>query len=588
MLDCQLFDLNPGPQHLVNVMFHAANTVLLFVLLLRLTRALWPAALAAALFAWHPLHVESVAWIAERKDMLSTFFGLLTLLAYARFVEASKARSPKAKAYYAVALVMFALGLMSKPMLVTWPFVMLLLDFWPLQRFKASTLPRLVVEKIPFLLLAAISCVVTFLVQHGGGAVISLGLIPLRYRLVNTPVAYCSYLVKTLWPANLAVFYPLPEYFRRTDFFMALVLLLVVTGAVWRIRRSQPYWLFGWLWFLGTLVPVIGLVQVGGAGLADRYTYIPSIGLFMAVAFGFRDGAERFRFPKSAIAAAITLILGGCIFDTEYQLSFWRDSDILFRHALAVTRNNDIAHNNLGVALEQEGRPADALAEYRKAEKLAPTRYMIRNNLGNLLDKMGEREEALAEYREAVRLDPKFAFLRNTLGIELAELGRFDEALNEFTNAIQLDPDYSWPHVETAKVLLKQGRDSEAIAQFREALQIEPDNYQILAYTARVLAAEENPGARDGRFALTLATKANELSGQSQPLVLDILGMAFAATGDFSNAQICAQNAADLATASKMKDLDAIRQRLQLYQNHQPWRESFRGTNILVGNGLMK
>jgi len=627
MLDCELFGLNPGAQHLVNVLFQAANVVLLFVLLRRLTNALWPCAFVAALFAWHPLHVESVAWISERKDVLSTFFGLLTLLAYVRYAKsaasdplslrfstASRGQVTGKEAapvpdlsrvtrhlspFYWLALILFALGLMAKPMLVTLPFVMLLLDFWPLNRVTGDPLSqgfsaagkwqvaevlRLALEKWPFFLLTFISCIVTFLAQRHGEAVVSLAKVSLRYRLENAPVAAVRYLLKMIWPVDLAVIYPMPDKIPVFAIAAAVAVLIFLSLAGWLARRRWPYLLVGWLWFLGTLVPVIGLVQVGGAALADRYVYIPSIGPFLAVTFGFRELAARFQFPPIAVVAVAVLILGGCLLATGHQLRFWCDSETLFRHALAVTRDNDIAHANLGVALEQEGKLDEALAEYRAAAKLAPGRYQTHNNLGNLLDKMGQPVQALAEYHEAVRLNPELPSLHDGLGSVLAELGRFSEAMNEFANAARLDPTYPWSHFEMGKTLLKQGRDTEAVDQFHAALRIDPDNFQILAYTAHVLAAAENPEIRDGKIALEFATEANALTGGAQPFVLDALGMAWAETGDFTNALAVTQKALDLAITDKMKNLEGIQQRLQLYKNHQAWRESFLFTNAPVKN----
>ncbi len=573
MADCQLFGLNPGAHHFVNALFHAANVALLFVLLLRLTNALWPAAFVAALFAWHPLHVESVAWIAERKDVLSTFFALLSLLSYTKFVKENCRRS------FWFALIFFALGLMAKPMLVTLPFIMLLLDFWPLQRFNNSTIQRLLVEKIPVFALTVISCVVTFFAQHNGASVVSLKSVSLHYRLENVAVAYAGYLQKIFWPDNLAVIYPMPDKISAPAVAVSLAILILISATAWLRRKRAPYLAVGWLWFLGMLVPVIGLVQVGGAALADRYTYFPAIGIFFAVTFGALALAEQFHFSKIVPAAAAVLILGACLILTEKQLRYWRDSETLFTHALAVTKNNDIAHINLGFALEEQGKSAKALAEYREAARLAPTRFQTHNNLGNLLDALGQPEAAAAEYREAIRLNPKEPFLHDSLGIVLVELGNFSGAMNEFTNAALLDPTYPWAHFQMAKALLKQGRDAGAIDEFREALRLDPDNFQILAYIAHVLAAEENPQVRDGRTALVLAIKANTLTGGNQPFVLDALGMACAATGDFTNATDATQKALDLATAAKMKKLEPIQQRLELYKNHQPWRESFLATN---------
>jgi tetratricopeptide (TPR) repeat protein len=541
-----------------------------------------------------------VAWVAERKDVLSTFFALLTLLSYVRYAQssvecrvssASKANpalDPRPSTLdYFLALLFFALGLMSKPMLVTLPFVILLLDFWPLQRFSfSSTLNSqlsTVFEKWPFFLLAAASCVVTFLVQsqRNGDAVASLELIPLHYRLLNTVIAYGRYLLKTVWPVNLAVIYPLPDHLSWIYAAAATstAALFIISWLVWRGCGKHPYLLVGWLWFLGTLVPVIGLVQVGSAALADRYTYVPLIGIFIAVTFGGCDLAKRFQIPRIVLAAAASMILAACVILTETQLRYWRDSESLFAHALAVTKNNHVAHVNLGVALEQKGESSRALEQYRAAEQLAPELYHIHSNLGGLLERMGQPAEALAEYREAVRRKPDLAFLHNNLGGEFAALGQFDEALKEFSAAARLDPNYSWPHVETAKVFFQQGRDTEAVDELRAALRIEPDNFQILATAAHYLAANENAAARDGQAALVLATKANLLTGGNQPLVFDVLGMAFAATGDFTNAQTCTQNALDLAAAAQMTNLEPLKTRLALYKNNRPWRESFLATN---------
>ncbi len=576
MMDCELFGLNPGAHHFVNVLFHAANSVLLFALLLRLTGVLWPAAFIAALFAWHPLHVESVAWIAERKDVLSTFFALLSLLSYVRYAKDNRRRS------FWVALIFFALGLMAKPMLVTLPFVMLLLDFWPIQRLNHSTIQRLLVEKIPFFILTAISCLITFIAQHSGDAIVSFKNVPLPYRLQNMFVAYADYLQKIFWPENLAVVYPLPETISARAVSCAGAVLFSVFAAAWWWRKCAPYLPVGWLWFLGMLVPVIGLVQAGGAALADRYTYLPATGVFVAVTFGALALGERFQLPKMILAAAAVSVLAACLILTEKQLHYWHDSETLFTHTLAVTKNNDIAHVNLGVAFEQENKPDAALAEYRKAEKLAPTRFQIHNNLGNLLDNLGQLDAALAEYREAVRLNPNAPFLHDSLGLVLVELGNFGGAMDEFTNAARLDPAYPWPHFQLAKALLKQGHDAEAIDQLHAALRLDPDNYQILAYLAHVLAAGENPQFRDGKTALVLASKANTLTGGGQPVVMDALGMAYAETGDFTNAIDVTQKALDLANAANLKKIEPIQQRLELYKNHQPWRESFLATNAPV------
>jgi Flp pilus assembly protein TadD len=619
MTDCELFGVNAAGSHFVNALFHAANTVLLFVLWLQMVRrdsepknsslrrpdAFWPAAFVAALFALHPLHVESVAWAAERKDVLSAFFGLLALLCYARYAANDKGyRSPA----YWLALVFFACGLMSKPMLVTLPFILLLLDYWPLQRSKVPMLRRLLIEKIPFFLLTAASCVVTYRAQKTG-AVRSLVDVPLPYRLDNAVVTVVAYLGKLFWPTHLAVIYPMPHYIPPVIFFAALTVLIVITVVAWLVRKKAPFLLFGWLWFLGTLVPVIGLVKVGDAAMADRYMYIPSIGIFVAIAFGaqkFSRGLPKFIPPA---AAAFVLVPLACV--TERQLEYWRDDETLFKHAMEVTTDNVDAIINYGVALEYVGKPMEAMAQYQHAERIAPDSYMACADLGNLDVYMGKPQDALEQYQRAVQINPKSRTLRDGLGSVLDTLGHFDEATNEFYQAMSLDPESASPHlylgialaahndfaaatnefseamrlaptdpsplVEWAKALLQQGRDADALNELHQALQLDPDNFQTLAFIAHVLAADEHPGVRDGSSALAFAQKASAQTGGAQPLVEDVLAMAQAETGQFADAQNTVSNAIQLATAAGMKPqtIADMQGRWALYQKHEPWRESF-------------
>ncbi len=623
MLDCELFGLNAGAHHLVSVLFHAANAALLFLLLLRLTGKLWPTAFVAALFAWHPLHVESVAWISERKDVLSTFFALLTLLAYTRYAQQMTSAQVRSRftfhvsRFYWLALAFFALGLMSKPMLVTLPFVMLLLDYWPLQRAHGerpavANWSRLVLEKWPFFVLAAASCVITYPAQKEGELVVSLEEMPLEYRLGNALLAYNLYLLKTFWPVHLAILYPLPKTIPLPAVFIAAVVLIAISVAVWLGRKRGPYTLVGWLWFLGALVPVIGLVQVGHAAMADRYTYFPSIGFFIAVTFGVRDLANRFRFPSLVTAAAV-LILGGCVVLAENQLRCWRDDESLFSHAISVVRDNEPAHLCLGLVYEANGRNPAAMAEYRTALRLNPDRVKTHqslarlladagrtnealaelrealrlfpgdapscNALANLLADSGQTNEALAEFQEALQINPQNALLHDNLGALLVQVGRLDEAMKHYAEAARLDPaDWRAAYL-MGKVRLKQGRDAEAIPLFQQAIQMNPDNPQVLIYAAQVLASDENPKVRDGPAALDLAAKANALTGGGQPAMLDVLAMACAELGRFGDAQKNAQAALKLVIASRLTNEAAVvQQRLQLYQNHQPFRQSFAQT----------
>jgi tetratricopeptide (TPR) repeat protein len=576
MIDCALFGLNPGAQHFVNVLFHAANGALLFGLLWRITQRLWPSALVAALFTWHPLRVESVAWIAERKDVLSTFFALLALLAYARYAKESGRRDGKSRAIYATSLGMFGLGLMAKPTLVTLPFVLLLLDYWPLERFGSPhSRGRLVMEKIPFFLLSLGSCIVTYNAQRAGEAVVSLDRIPLTLRLENAPVAVAGYVREIFWPADLCVIYPMPREIPPISLVLCGLTIALIFAAAWHWRKSNPYVITGWLWFLGTLVPMIGLVQVGGQSMADRYTYIPGIGFTIAVVFLAGQLADRLKASSIFRFGGAGVVLLACILVTEHQLQFWRDSETLFRRALAVTTQNSIAFINLGVALEEQGRLEEALDNYQRAEKTGVRRRELYYNLGHVLSRLGRHPESLSIYQEAIRWRPADAAMHEAAGAELVDLGRFDKAQAEFSQAETLNPNDGTPHVEAAGAWFKEGRDSQGLDELRAALRLEPDNFETLATTARYLAANENESARDGKRALELALAADNLSGHTQPLVLDILGMAYAEMRDFTNAAASAQNALDLAGAAELSSTNEIKQRLDLYRQNQPWRESF-------------
>jgi tetratricopeptide (TPR) repeat protein len=598
MLDCQIFGLNVGMHHAVNVLFHAANTVLLFALLLRLTGfragapdgkdgAFWSSAFVAALFAWHPTHVESVAWIAERKDVLSTLFALLALLSYVSYAKENSRRS------YWLTMLFLALGLLAKPMVVTLPFVMLLLDYWPLNRienleFRIRNFQKPIVEKIPFFALVAVSCVATFKAQHQMGAMVSLKNLSVHFRIENAVVAITRYVLKLLWPENLCIFYPLARISAMVTA-GSVVILVCISIAVWLARKRSPYWLVGWLWFTGMLMPVVGLVQVGNAAMADRYTYFPSIGIFLAVTLGVCDAVERFHIPKTVVTAAAGFVLAACLFLTSRQLSYWRDDVALFSHAIAVTKDNDTAHINLGVALEKSGRKTEAITEYRTVIKLLPGRVEAHNNLANLLDDSGHPLEAIAEYQEALRLNPKHVAAHNNYGTLLVELGRYDEAAKQYAAATEADPtDWHAPHL-MGKCLLKQGRDAEAIPYFRKALQLAPNELHVLTFLAQVLASDENPKVRDGNAAFALASKANALSGGIQPVMLDTLAMAYAELGHFDDARQAEEDSLKLAKAYDLtNDVPTFQQRWELYKNRQAFRQNFTNTPYSDLPGLRK
>ena len=492
MLDAEIFGKGPIGPHFTNLLFHTANTVLLFLLLRRFTClredtparqavATWRSALVAALFALHPLHVESVAWVSERKDVLSAFFCLLSLLCYARYVEVAKVPGSKFKIVYALTLLFFALGLMGKPMLVSLPLIMLLLDFWPLQRFSGSTLRQLLVEKIPFFVLSAGSCVVTFIVQQKGGAVASLVKIAIADRIENTLVSYARYLGKTFWPATLAAPYPLPPHWPMLSVLPAFVLFAGLGAAAIGFRKKYPFGFTGWFWFVIMLVPVIGLVQVGNAAMADRYTYLPLIGLFLVLAWGAGVAHENARVPKLLLVGVVAAALAACTGQTRRQLEFWQNNETLFRHTLAVTKDNFTAEVNLGTWLSKKGQTPGAMELFHQALLLRSDDPDVLFNLGNALVKLGNWDAAIGYYRRALQITPAQADILDNLGLALAAKQQYAEAIANFEAALKEKPDYSDAHNNLATVLFIERRFDEAARHYREAHRLSPDDPRICA-----------------------------------------------------------------------------------------------------------
>lgn len=517
MLDVQLFGLNPWGHHLSSVLLHAASTVLLFAVFSRMTGNTGAALFVAALFGIHPLRVESVAWVAERKDVLSGLLFMLTLWAYVRYSEStvqlreSKAKSsagpPKRRnggagsyeltslTWYAAALGFFILGLMSKPMLVTLPFVLLLLDYWPLQRFQLirasasrpnssgrfslSTSLNLLIEKIPFLLMAAAASVVTFLVQQHSGAVVAVARLPIIARCENAVVSYCLYVGKLFWPADLAVLYPHPGHWPALAVWAAALGLLAVSAAALLLRRNAPWLLVGWFWFLGMLIPVLGLVQVGRQSLADRYSYLPLIGLLLVAAWGISALSKRLGISKALpVAATVAVLL--CAGLTWRQSRFWKDDGTLFAHAVAVTKANYVAHLHLGDYWQAQGRLEEAVREYALAVRHAPDDAEARDALAAALLAQGRSAEASVELEAALKLQPSLADAHRHLALALEQQGRSNEALQHLQACVQLAPDDAEAQAMLGTQLLRSGQLEPALIHLDRSARLRPDQPETL------------------------------------------------------------------------------------------------------------
>jgi protein O-mannosyl-transferase len=548
MLDIQLFGLNPQEEHVVNLLFHIANSILLFLLLDRMTKRTWPSAIVAALFALHPTHVESVAWISERKDVVSTFFGVLCLWAYAAYVQAkpkvrnpkfetnskSEVRKPKVQSgpiseprrgrlHYAVALFLFALSLMSKPMLVTLPFLLLLLDVWPLGRFRLSTINlqpatpslqnsrtpplRLLFEKLPFFALSLISCVITFYVQRTSGAMMPLKGVPFPDRLANALISYIRYIAKTVWPAKMALPCPLESSWPSYEIAGAFLILLAISILVVLNAWKRPYLAVGWFWFCGMLVPVIGLIQVGMQSMADRYTYLPSVGLFIMAVWTIvesRLNAPKFKF---AIGTAAVLIIGFYAFTARAQVNYWRDSITLFTHTIELYPKADEARGNLALAL--------------------------------------------------------------------SNAGRLEEAVAHFNIVLQTQPDDAELNFDIAVALNGLGKTKEAIQHYRHGLLATPNSPDALNNLAWILATNPDAQIRNGREAVELAEKACRLTDYKRPMFLGTLAAAYAEAGRFSEAVSTAEKAIALAEGTNQPELvTKNRQLLDLYRAGKPFRDT--------------
>jgi len=610
MFECQVFGLNAGAHHLINVALHTVNTLLLFVVLTKMTVAPWRSAFVAALFALHPLHVESVAWVTELKDMLSACFWMLAIWTYIRYVE------QPGRARYILTLGLYTLGLMAKPMVMTLPFVLLLLDYWPLGRTRwadpslgkraSLSLSRLLREKLPFFALTIVSCGLTLLQQRYAGAVTSLERLPIADRVANAVVSYVRYLGDTFCPSGLAVFYPQQRWPWATIVGATAILVAVSGWVIWRPRR-KPHQLVGWLWYLGTLVPVIGLVQSGGQSMADRYTYLPLIGVFIMAAWAIPSSVFERRIPQLIAAAGSAALLGVCALLSRVQVGYWKDSGSLFRHALQVTDGNYLAHLNLGNALLDNGKVQDAIEQFNLALRISPDYAKAHNALGIALAQAGRTSEAIEHFELALRFKPDFAEahynlghalilagnvreavthfeqeLRITpddaeahynLGNALVALGRLPEATTHWEQAVRLRPDFAEAHNNLGLALKQAGDVQSAVREYEQALRIKPDYVEAQNNLAWLLAVLPPAAGGDPIQAVSLAQQVCERTGNHAPAYLDTLAVAYAAAGRFDIAVVTAQKAIELARADGQTQLvNEIQARLEMYRDSRPYR----------------
>lgn len=560
MLDCQLYGPGAAGFHLTNLLLHSANAVLLFAVLRHMTRQFWPAFLVAALFAWHPLNVESVAWVSERKNVLSTLFLLLSLWSYAHYTRQRTVWT------YLLTLGWFTLGLMAKPMLVSLPFLMLLLDYWPLERI---TLPpesgswrntvqagmKLAVEKLPFLLLSVAVCVLTMAAQTTGHSVMSLNECPLGLRLFNVPAACGAYVLNTIWPAHLCIFYPMPKEWPVKGAFASLLLIGAGFLLAFRWRTRFRWLLVGWGWFVLALLPVIGIVQTGLQARADRHAYVPDLGLFIILAWSMHYWAVKKPLLRPWIAGACAAGLIGFIGATRAQLSYWHDSISAFSRAISVTPDNYYMQNNLGVAYDEAGRTGEALARFKAAVHSNPADVESQYHLGQELMRAGQFGEAAAHFSAALRLMPGNILLLNNFGVAQARCGRSDSARTQFLAAIRLHPEYSKAYFNLALLEKDNGENGAATTNFLTAIRLDPDWAEALNAAAAFQLGCPEARWRDPVGALELAKRANKVSGGHVAGFLATQGECEAANGNFSNAVVVIRMAEQIARQQNLTTL---------------------------------
>lgn len=585
MLDCQIFGLNAGGHHFTNVLLHAVNAVLLFLVLRSLTSlrseasarqagGIWPGAFVAVVFAIHPLRVESVAWASERKDVLAGFFFMLTLLAYVRY-----ARKAWSLARYLPVLFLFALGLMSKPMLVTLPFVLLLLDIWPLGRLRPGAgdgfKKRLIVEKIPLLLFAVAAGLVTFLIQHKAMPAVALApSFPLR--ISNAAVSCAAYIGQLFYPANLAVLYPYPVLgISFWKIALSLLFLCAVSITVFFWRRRHPFLCVGWLWYLVMLLPVIGLIQVGSQARADRYTYLPEIGLCVALTWAILGWSATWKYRAEILGASAATIIVALLFAARAQTTHWRDGESLWKRTLACTGGNSIAQNNLAQYFYYNGRYDEAIIHAQESLRVQSNYEDAHLTLGMALFAKGRLDDAIFHLREALKIKPDFVPALNDLGMALFQIGRVDEAIAAFQDALKIEPSNPAVHNNLGTALLTKGQSEAAVAEYKKAVELSPDYTSACKNLAWVLATSGNAAIRDGPRAVQLAEHANQISGTNDVLIIFTLAAAYSEAGKFPEAVETTKAALQWAALqSNSYWVNRLQAALRLYEAGQPFRDT--------------
>ncbi|MFA5293408.1 MAG: tetratricopeptide repeat protein [Phycisphaerae bacterium] len=581
ILDCQLYGVDPGRQHLTNLFLHIANTLLLFAVFSAMTGTLWQSAFVAALFVLHPMHVESVAWISERKDLLSTLFWLLTMWAYVRYchcvaIPATAKQTPTtgvgAKHYYLLTIVFFIFGLLSKPMLVTLPFVLLLLDYWPLERFGKRSVYNLILEKIPLFVLSAVSSVITVFVQK----IITVDRLPFNLRIANAFISYVRYIGKMIWPCGLTFFYPYPGL-KISFFYVATsaVLLLAVTVLIIRFAGKHRYIVTGWLWYLGTLFPVIGLVQVGGQAMADRYSYIPLTGLFIIIAFGLPELLGKLPHRKIVLWISSLIILSVLAVCAYFQQQYWKNTAVLCQHAIKVTKNNYLAHSCMAEYFLNQKMFDDAIMESRKSLEIKPEGPEALNVIGVILSQQGKSEEAIEYFAKALQIKPDFAATHDNMGHALLLQGNLDEAAVHFAESLRLDPDAALPHYHLGQVLSQRGKITDAVIHFEKAIRLKPYWFEPMNDLAWILSVNKDAAIRNPVRAVGLARRACELTNYENPGILDTLAAAYASAGNFSMAIETSMNALKLCKSPRQDIFKKeIESRLVLYRAGESFIET--------------